>query len=84
MTDRLVVANPVLKLDTTRITLTAPVLNAARGALFLVAGEDKAEALKEILEGDADPREYPAKLVQPSGGPTWMVDRAASGLLNPF
>ena len=84
VTDRLVVANPVLKLDTTRITLTAPVLNAARGALFLVAGEDKAEALKEILEGDADPREYPAKLVQPSGGPTWMVDRAASGLLNPF
>lgn len=81
VTDRLVVANPVLKLDTTRLTLTAPVLNAAREVLFLVAGEDKAEALKEILEGEADPREYPAKLVQPPGGPTWMVDRAAAGLL---
>ena len=82
VTDRLVVSNPVSKLDTTRITLTAPVLNAAREVSFLVAGEDKAEALKEILEGRADPREYPAKLVRPAGGPTWMVDRAAAGLLN--
>ena len=81
VTDRLVVANPVPKLDTTRITLTVPVLNAAWEVYFLVAGEDKAEALEEILEGDADPREYPAKLVQPPGGPTWMVDRAAAGAL---
>ena len=81
VTDRLAVANPVPKLDMTRLTLTVPVLNAAREIFFLVAGEDKAEALKEILEGDADPREYPAKLVQPPGGPTWMVDRAAASLL---
>lgn len=81
VTDRLVVANPVLKLDTTRVTLTAPVLNVAREVFFLVAGEDKAEALKEILEGDADPREYPAKLIQPPGGPTWMVDQVAASLL---
>jgi 6-phosphogluconolactonase len=81
VTDRLAVANPVPKLDTTRITLTAPVLNAARAVNFLVAGEGKAEALKEILEGDEDPRMYPAKLVRPSGGPAWMVDRAAAGML---
>ena len=81
VSDRLVVANPVLKLDTTRITLTAPVLNAARSVTFLVAGEGKAEALKEILEGDEDPRRYPAKLVMPPDGATWMVDRAAAGLL---
>jgi 6-phosphogluconolactonase len=79
--DRLVVANPVLKLDTTRITLTAPVLNASRAVDFLVAGEGKAEALREILEGDADPRRYPAKLVRPPEEPTWMVDRAAARLL---
>ena len=79
--DRLVVANPVLKLDTTRITLTAPVLNAARAVRFLVAGGGKAEALKEVLEGDADPRAYPARLVQPPGGPAWMVDREAARLL---
>jgi 6-phosphogluconolactonase len=81
VTDRLVVANPVPKLDTTRITLTAPVLNAARAVDFLVAGEGKAEALKKILEGDADPRRYPAKLVRPPGGPAWMVDQAAARLL---
>lgn len=82
VTDRIVVANPVPKLETTRLTLTAPVLNAARQVLFLVAGEGKAEALAEILEGDADPRAYPAKLVRPPGGPTWMVDRAAAGSLH--
>ena len=82
VTERLVVANPVLKLDTTRITLTAPVLNAARDVFFLVAGEGKAEALEEILEGNPDPRAYPASLVQPPGGPTWMVDKEAASLLD--
>ena len=79
--DRLVVANPVLKLETTRITLTAPVINAAHAVYFLVAGDDKADALAHILGGDADPRAYPASLIQPQAGPTWMLDRAAaSGL----
>jgi 6-phosphogluconolactonase len=82
VTDRWVVANPVLKLETTRLTLTLPVINAARAVTFLVAGGGKAGALKEILEGEADPRAYPAKFVRPEGGDlTWMVDRAAAGLL---
>jgi 6-phosphogluconolactonase len=82
VTDRWVVANPVLKLEATRLTLTIPVINAARAVAFLVAGEGKAKALKEILEGDADPREYPAKFIRPEGGDlTWMVDRAAAGSL---
>ena len=80
--DRWAVENPVEKLATTRLTLTVPTLNAARKAFFLVAGEGKAEALREILEGDADPRDYPAKLVRPAEGPTWMIDQAASELLN--
>lgn len=79
--DRWVVANPVLKLATTRITLTVPVINAARAVYFLVAGEGKAGPVAEILEGNPDPREYPASLIQPENGPTWMLDRAAaSGL----
>jgi 6-phosphogluconolactonase len=80
--DRWVVANPVPRLNTTRITLTVPVINAARAVIFLVAGEDKAEALKETLEGDADPRVYPAKLIQPPGGPEWMLDQSAASLLS--
>lgn len=81
VTDRLVVANPVEKLGTVRLTLTVPVINAARAVNFLVAGEDKAEALKMILEGDADPREYPARFVRSAGEATWMLDVAAAGLL---
>ena len=79
--DRLVTANTVPKLETERITLTVPVINAARAVAFLVAGEDKAQALREILEGDGDPHVYPAKFVQPDGDLTWMMDRAAAGLL---
>jgi 6-phosphogluconolactonase len=79
--DRWVVANPVLKLETTRITLTVPAINAARDVYFLVAGEGKAAPVAEILQGDPDPRQYPASLIQPENGPTWMLDRAAaSGL----
>jgi 6-phosphogluconolactonase len=76
--NRWVVANPVLKLETTRITLTVPAINAARAVYFLVAGEGKAAPVAEILEGNPDPREYPASLIQPENGPTWMLDRAAA------
>ena len=79
--DRWAVENPVQKLGTTRLTLTVPAINAARKVTFLVAGEGKAEALKEVLEGDAHPRDYPAKLVRPPDGPDWFVDRAAASLL---
>src|ERR671912_911105 len=80
--DRWVVANPVPRLNTTRITLTVPVINAALAVYFLVEGEDKAEAVREVLEGDADPRGYPAKLIQPPGGPEWMLDWSAASLLS--
>ncbi len=81
VSDRWAVENSVEKLRTTRITLTVPAINAANSVVFLVAGEGKADALKEILEGDADPRDYPAKLVRPSSGPVWMLDRSAARLL---
>ena len=76
--DRWVVANPVLKLETTRITLTVPAINAARAVYFLVAGEGKAGPVAEILEGNPDPRQYPASLIHPQDGPTWMLDQAAA------
>jgi len=82
VTDRSVVVNPVLKLGTLRLSLTIPVINAARAVDFLVAGEGKAGALKEILEDGADPRVFPAKFVCPEGGDlSWMVDKAAASLL---
>jgi 6-phosphogluconolactonase len=77
--ERLVVANYVPKLASTRITMTAPVLNAAATVAFLVAGSDKAAALAAVLEGPRDPETYPAQLVQPAHGTLyWLVDRAAA------
>jgi len=79
---RLVVANWVEKLGSSRITFTLPLLNAARCIAFLVSGTDKAAALHEVLEGKAPAEKYPSKLVQPREGKLiWFVDRAAaSGL----
>jgi len=64
-----------------RVTLTLPVLNAAKQVLFLVSGESKAAITREIL-GKKQHAHYPAGLVQPSHGSiTWLLDKdAASGL----
>ncbi|EMR03284.1 6-phosphogluconolactonase [Cesiribacter andamanensis AMV16] len=66
-----------------RITLTAPVINAARKIVFLVFGEKKAEALQQVLEGPYRPEHYPAQLIKPQAGePIWLVGRAAASRLN--
>jgi 6-phosphogluconolactonase len=80
---RLVVANWVEKLKTSRITFTLPVLNAARLVAFLVSGIDKAAALHEIFEGNAAGEKYPSKLVRPDEGKLiWFVDKAAASELS--
>jgi len=65
-----------------RLTVTLPVLNAGHQVLFMVAGRQKAPALREVLEGTAPPEQYPAKCIQP--GPErlfWLVDEAAGAEL---
>ncbi len=80
---RLVVANWVEKLKTTRITFTLPLLNAARTVAFLVSGTDKASVLREVLEGNGPGEQYPSKLVRPREGKLiWFVDRAAASELS--
>jgi 6-phosphogluconolactonase len=65
-----------------RITLTYPLLNAARHVVFLVAGEEKAATLHDVIEGNADPQRRPAAGIRPAGGTlTWLIDRSAARLL---
>ncbi len=79
---RLAVAPFVEKLGSWRVTLSAPVFNHARTALFLVAGEDKAAALQGVLEGEHPAEEFPARLIKPTAGELlWWVDKAAAKLL---
>jgi 6-phosphogluconolactonase len=79
---RLVIANWVEKLKTSRLTFTLPVLNAARCVAFLVSGTDKAPALHAVLESDAPGEQYPSKLIRPTDGKLiWLVDRAAASEL---
>lgn len=61
-----------------RITLTYPVLNKGRHALFVVTGDNKKEVVRDILENDKD---YPAGRVS-SDKVTWLLDSTAAALLS--
>lgn len=79
---RLVASTWVEKFKTDRITLTLPVIDNARTVMFLVSGADKAEMLKQVLEGTGSPELLPSKLIHPSDGKLiWLVDRAAAASL---
>ncbi len=78
---RLVVANWVEKFNTDRITFTFPVLNRAAEVMFMASGADKADMLRQVLEGKSTPP-LPSQRVQPSDGKLlWMLDEAAAAKL---
>ena len=61
-----------------RITLTLPVLNAARSCLFLVTGEGKHGPLQQALSLLAPPV-LPVQHVRPANGVLhWIIDTAAA------
>ena len=75
------VANFVPKLNTWRITLSAPFINQSKRVLILVAGKEKAQRLQEVLEGPRDPQRLPIQLIAPTNGQlVWMVDADAAGM----
>lgn len=74
--ERLVVASRAPVEPHERVTLTFPALNAARRALFLVAGPEKAPAVTRVAAGDES---APAVRIRPEEGRcTWFLDRAAA------
>jgi 6-phosphogluconolactonase len=80
--ERLVVAAQVPEVGW-RLTLTVPVINAARHVVFVATGEEKAAVLARILQGPPAGDELPAQLIVPRPGRlTWLLDQAAAQRLH--
>ncbi len=81
-TSRLVLADFVAEANTWRISMSAPPLNRGRTVAFLVADQQKAQVMREVLLGPRDPERLPAQLIAPQGKLLWMVDEAAAALVS--
>lgn len=79
-TKRLVAAPWVEKFKSYRITMTLPLINNSATVVFLVSGAEKAQIVKEVLEGED---KYPAQAVRPTHGELiWMLDEDAAAYLS--
>jgi 6-phosphogluconolactonase len=66
--------------DVDRLTLTFPILNRSKHAVFMVSGDEKASVLKSLFQKIGDL--LPARRVDPIKGlRTWLLDQAAASLL---
>jgi 6-phosphogluconolactonase len=80
--ERWVMAQFVEVVSMWRITLTPVVINAAEHVFFLVSGADKAERLRDVLDGPVRPEKLPAQAIKPGRGQLlWLVDDGAAGCL---
>jgi 6-phosphogluconolactonase len=78
---RLVVANWVAKFKTHRITFTFPVLNRAAEVIFLANGAEKADMVRQVLQGK-NSSQLPSQRVQPTDGKLlWLLDETAAAKL---
>lgn len=78
---KIVAENFVPQFDTFRLTFTFPAINRAKNIIFLIAGEDKAKVLKEVLEGKQ--KKYPAQNINPEDGNLlFLLDEESAKLLS--
>jgi 6-phosphogluconolactonase len=78
----LFIANTVPQLNTTRLTLTADVINNALHVVFLVSGAKKADILNDVMRGPYVPDDHPAQRIHPAAGSlTIIADHAAAARL---
>jgi len=61
-----------------RITLTLPVLNAARHVAFVATGAGKKDILKRVLEDANAPSSLPSAMIRPRTPVRWYLDRPAA------
>jgi 6-phosphogluconolactonase len=68
--------------DMFRITLTSPLVNRSAHIAFLIAGNGKAHALREVLKGKYNPDLYPSQVIKPVPGDLhFFIDDAAASEL---
>lgn len=80
--EKMVASCFIPKVNMERITLTAPCINQAHVVVFLVFGASKAEAVKQILNGERNIDQYPAQLIHPvSKQLHWYMDQPAAALI---
>jgi 6-phosphogluconolactonase len=75
---RLVIPVVGAKPPTDRMTITPPVIEAARRVAVIAAGADKAAVVARAVEGPLAPKEVPAQLARRGD---WFLDRAAAARL---
>jgi 6-phosphogluconolactonase len=69
-------------LNAWRITLTPPAILDSRAIVVLVAGANKADAMRAALADPLDVNTYPVQLLRPASERVeWFLDRAAAGRL---
>jgi 6-phosphogluconolactonase len=77
------IANFVPRLNTWRLTMSAPFINRAAKVIIMVSGAGKAERIAQVIEGPRDPQALPIQLIAPaSGSLLWLLDRPAAARLS--
>ena len=80
VTERVVLAIPAKGEREARLTLSAPVIKAAKRIFVLATGASKKGPLAKAWDGKGDPVATPIRIVRNAFGEVvWVVDRAAAG-----